>query len=112
MLCVNLQPQAAVQCEIRARTHTHTHCHWGLTTAGKLADDLMVPDPLRIEVTETLIRDSLQIASVYFYTHLLKYYICSCFKLHFLYPSLCFKETQESIPTEAKQSIGLKRPVK
>lgn len=116
LMCEQTPPGAAVHCEITAWTgsgdlnsnNTHTELpYYG--TAGTPADCLMIPHPPRIEVTETLIQDSLIIASVSFYLHLLKHYLCACFILHFhpyLYPSLSCKASPDTLLTfKAKISL-------
>lgn len=116
LMCEQTPPGAAVHCEITAWTgsgdlnsnNTHTELpYYG--AAGTPADCLMIPHPPRIEVTETLIQDSLIIASVSFYLHLLKHYLCACFILHFhpyLYPSLSCKASPDTLLTfKAKISL-------
>lgn len=86
VMCEQTAPRAAVHCVITALTgwshlrcnYTYTHTHWAATggnycTTGILADCLMISHPLRTVVTETLIQDSLIIASVYFYPPLTSY---------------------------------------
>lgn len=96
--------------------HTHTHTELPTGTSAVLqvyycSRLLMISHPLRIEVTETLIQDSLIIASGYFYLSLNirgaftspKLCLCSCFFLFLLcfhlnlYLSLCREASRDTL---------------
>lgn len=116
--------QAAVHCERTAwtggralhseNTHTHTELPPGTSAVLQVyycSRLLMISHPLRIEVTETLIQDSLIIASGYFYLSLNirgaftspKLCLCSCFFLFLLcfhlnlYLSLCREASRDTL---------------
>lgn len=116
--------RAAVHCERTAwtggralhseNTHTHTELPPGTSAVLQVyycSRLLMISHPLRIEVTETLIQDSLIIASGYFYLSLNirgaftspKLCLCSCFFLFLLcfhlnlYLSLCREASRDTL---------------